>query len=67
MMTLFKDQLEKAARYLCAMRGEDPDATVQRSDLWDVRSLCPAWENAAREITAHLQIVEAIEHGRTRT
>lgn len=59
-MLLTATQLEKAARALCEMRGEDPNVSVQRNDLWDTASYCPRWENAAREITEHERIVSAI-------
>lgn len=52
--------LEAAARELCRMRGDDPDAMHPDEEML----LSPRWKCAAAEIIAHEQRAEAIAHGR---
>jgi hypothetical protein len=47
-----EDQIERAARALCRMRGLDPRELVER---------VPRWCHAAKEISAALQIQQAIK------
>lgn len=56
-------QLEAAARELCNMRGQEPES-LQTYDSGTMALTCrPAWQNAAREIEAHLQLRNAIAAG----
>jgi hypothetical protein len=62
MMT--EEQIEKAARILCAKHGEDPDqrGPVANSDArCMVYSIGPLWMNYRQTIIRHLMIEEAIK------
>ena len=64
---LNEEQIERAARNLCELRGIDPDAKVGHgadpspdgfvSDVW---LYSPAWTLAKREVIDHWRINEAI-------
>lgn len=63
-------QLEAAARELCRLRGMDPDAQSSQTNkpgpdgsVVDSIWYCPAWMNATDEITAALQMQQAIAAG----
>jgi len=60
------EQLERAARYLCTMRGVNP---LNREYMKgsDSGVLCYAWENAAKEIAHHELMREAIRHATPHT
>jgi len=55
---LTPEQLEKAARFLCAKRGLDPDKRVYQND--DSGWLTDQWRLTADEITAQYQVLQAI-------
>ena len=64
MTMMTREQLERAARYLCKLRGIHPE----NSELipnHDMALYTTAWENAAREIEAHELLAEAIAYGRS--
>lgn len=61
------EQIEKAARHLCKLRGIDPDKTVwhggrpgENGATYDIAMCSPAWGLVADEIKQNLQIQEAI-------
>lgn len=59
MTTLTEHQKELAARELCRLRGIDPDGPD------DVRCLIGNLESSRLEIVQHIQVLLAIEHGRS--
>lgn len=59
-----EQQLEAAARHLCALRGVNPDGMMVAQASRDlVHRTWPAWRQAALEIQQHLQVQEAIAAG----
>jgi len=61
-MTLTDEQLEQAARELCDIRGEDPEALIPHADPDGLAVLrrTVSWKFAAHEIKRWLQIQEAV-------
>lgn len=62
------EQIEKAARKLCELRGIDPDRQVsldakpnKDGSVCDVMLLGQAWQRAAVEIVAANQVAQAIQ------
>jgi hypothetical protein len=64
-----EDQIERAARALCRMRGQDPDkrvghnVTVEMDDGTQdsIRCYLPRWNVAAEEVRAALRLQQAIK------
>lgn len=63
------EQIEKAARKLCELRGIDPDMSVGHGAQPDANGMVPAvmcysaaWRLAAHEIVAFFQVAKAIDH-----
>lgn len=65
-MMLTRDQLEKAAKYLCKMRNVNPHSREFIAGN-DMGFYCDAWENAAAEITKHEMMAESIRFGKEPT
>lgn len=59
------DQLEQAARKLCAIRGLNPDQMLEHGAPPDERGYVllhsPQWKLIAAEIRAFYQVAEAID------
>ena len=64
---LSEEQIERAARKLCELRGIDPDALVSHEAdpspggfLPDILLYSPAWTRAKREVVNHWLLTEAL-------
>lgn len=55
------EQIERAARKLCALRREDPDARVV-SGYSPHKHMTPRWKLAVDDIKHHIRTEKAIEH-----
>lgn len=55
-------QIEAAARELCRLRGEDPDARAW--SLGSVNREVPLWETVAKQVRDHDRLDTAVRVGR---